>query len=184
MDFIESPIKGLIVLIPRVFKDNRGYFFESYNKNAIREAGIENVFVQDNESCSCYGTVRGLHFQKPPFAQAKLVRVIQGTVFDVAVDLRPGSPTFGKWHGEILSGENKKQFFIPKGFAHGFSVLSETALFAYKCDNVYDKASEGAIYLYDKDLNIDWQIPADKAVLSEKDKNNPSFAEYCKNKAF
>ena len=184
MDFIETPIKGLIVLTPRVFKDNRGYFFESYNKNSIKEAGIENVFVQDNESCSCYGTVRGLHFQKPPFAQAKLVRVVQGTVFDVAVDLRPDSPTFGKWHGVILSGENKKQFFMPRGFAHGFSVLSETALFAYKCDNVYDKASEGAIYLYDKDLGIDWQIPADKAVLSEKDKNNPSFAEYCKNKAF
>ena len=184
MDFFETEIKGLVVLTPRVFKDNRGYFFESYNKNAIREAGIENVFVQDNESYSCYGTVRGLHFQKPPFAQAKLVRVIQGTVFDVAVDLRPGSPTFGKWHGEILSGENKKQFFIPRGFAHGFSVLSETALFAYKCDNVYDKASEGAIYLYDKDLNIDWQIPADKAVLSEKDKKNPTFEEYCKNKAF
>ena len=184
MDFIETPIKGLIVLTPRVFNDNRGYFFESYNKNAIREAGIENVFVQDNESCSCYGTIRGLHFQKPPFMQAKLVRVVQGTVFDVAVDLRPDSPTFGKWHGVILSGENKKQFFMPRGFAHGFSVLSETALFAYKCDNVYDKASEGAICLYDKDLNIDWQIPADKAVLSEKDKNNPSFAEYCKNKVF
>ncbi|MBO4555948.1 MAG: dTDP-4-dehydrorhamnose 3,5-epimerase [Elusimicrobiales bacterium] len=184
MDFIETPIKGLIVLAPRVFKDNRGYFFESYNKNAIKEGGIENVFVQDNESCSCYGTVRGLHFQKPPFAQAKLVRVIQGTVFDVAVDLRKDSPTFGKWYGVELSGENKKQFFIPRGFAHGFSVLSETALFAYKCDNLYNKASEGAIYLYDKDLGIDWRIPADRAVLSEKDKNNPSFAEYCKNKAF
>lgn len=184
MDFIKTPIEGLIVMTPRVFKDNRGYFFESYNKNTIREAGIENVFVQDNESYSCYGTIRGLHFQKPPFAQAKLVRVIQGTVLDVAVDLRSGSPTFGKWHGVILSGENKKQFFIPRGFAHGFSVLSETALFAYKCDSVYDKASERAIYLYDKDLNIDWQIPADKAVLSEKDKKNPSFEEYCENKVF
>lgn len=178
MVFTETPIKGLIVLTPVIFKDNRGYFFESYNKNTIRQCGIECDFVQDNESMSCYGTVRGLHFQKSPFAQAKLVRVIQGTVFDVAVDLRPGSPTFGKWHGVELSGENKKQFFIPRGFAHGFSVLSETAIFAYKCDNFYNKQSEGAISLFDNDLNIDWKIDLEKAVISEKDMKNPSFEEY------
>ena len=184
MDFIKTPMEGLMVLQPRVFKDNRGYFFEAYNQNTLKEAGIECSFVQDNESFSCRGTVRGLHFQKPPFAQAKLVRVIQGTVYDVAVDLRAGSPTFGRWYGVELSGENKKQFFIPGGFAHGFSVLSETALFCYKCDNFYSRASEGGIYLYDRELGIDWRIPADKAVLSDKDRKNPSFAEYCMNKAF
>ena len=184
MDFIETPIKGLIVLQPRIFRDNRGYFFESYNKDTLKAGGIDCDFVQDNESMSCHDTVRGLHFQKPPFSQAKLVRVIQGTVFDVAVDLRPGSPTFGKWHGEILSGENKRQFFIPRGFAHGFSVLSETAVFAYKCDNLYNKASEGAIYLFDRDLNIDWQIDLEKAILSEKDRKNPTFEEYLKNPSF
>lgn len=184
MDFIKTPIEGLIVLQPRIFRDSRGYFFESYNRNTLKEGGIDCEFVQDNESMSCCGTVRGLHFQKPPFAQAKLVRVIQGTVYDVAVDLRSGSSTFGKWFGVELSGENRKQFFIPRGFAHGFSVLSKTAVFAYKCDNFYNRAAEGAVYAGDSELAIDWKTDLKNALFSEKDKNNPSFHEYCMNRAF
>lgn len=184
MDFIKTPIDGLLVLQPKVFNDNRGYFFEAYNKHTLAEIGINCDFVQDNESFSCKNTVRGLHFQKPPFAQAKLVRVLDGVVYDVAVDLRSNSQTFGKWFGVELSGENKKQFFIPRGFAHGFAVLSETAHFAYKCDNFYNKNSEAAIFLGDKSLNINWQIDITQAILSEKDKNSLSFVDYCKNKTF
>lgn len=178
MDFFKPNIQGLVVLTPSVFKDNRGYFFESYNKNSWKEAGITVDFVQDNESFSSQNTLRGLHFQKPPFAQAKLVRVLEGTVWDVAVDLRKDSPTFGQWYGVELSGENKRQFFIPRGFAHGFSVLTPTAKFAYKCNNFYNKASEGAVLFNDPDLKIDWKIDLSKAILSQKDLKNPSFAMY------
>lgn len=178
MDFFNPPIEGLIVLTPRVFKDKRGYFFESYNQRAWKKAGIEADFVQDNESFSTQNTLRGLHFQKPPFAQAKLVRVLEGAVWDVAVDLRKNSPTFGQWFGVELSAENKKQFYIPRGFAHGFSVLTPTAKFAYKCDNFYNKDSEGAIRFDDPELSVNWKIDLTQAVLSEKDLKNPLFAAY------
>lgn len=178
MDFFKTPIEGLMVLVPTVFKDNRGYFYETYNQKTAAEGGITVRFVQDNESFSAYGTLRGLHFQKPPFSQAKLVRVLSGAVWDVAVDLRKDSLTFGQWYGVELSAENKKQFFIPRGFAHGFSVLTPTAAFAYKCDNFYNKASEGGILYNDPDLNIDWRMDLTKAVLSAKDLQNPSFASY------
>lgn len=184
MDFFRPDIEGLAVITPKVFTDQRGYFYETYNSAAWQEACSGAVFVQDNESFSRKGTLRGLHFQKPPFAQAKLVRVLDGVVWDVAVDLRKNSPTFGKWFGVELSAENKKQFFIPRGFAHGFSVLSETARFAYKCDNLYNKASEGAILFSDPDLNIDWKIDTAAAVLSDKDLKNPSFAFYRENPCF
>lgn len=184
MDFSKTPIEGLIVITPKVFADNRGYFFESYNKRAWAEAGITADFVQDNESFSSQNTLRGLHFQKPPFAQAKLVRVLEGAVWDVAVDLRKNSPTFGQWFGVELSAENKKQFFIPRGFAHGFSVLTETAKFAYKCDNFYNKESEGAVRFDDPELAVDWKIDLTKAVLSDKDLKNPLFAAYKENPCF
>lgn len=184
MDFSKTPIEGLIVITPKVFADNRGYFFESYNKRAWAEAGVTADFVQDNESFSSQNTLRGLHFQKPPFAQAKLVRVLEGAVWDVAVDLRKNSPTFGQWFGVELSAENKKQFFIPRGFAHGFSVLTETAKFAYKCDNFYNKESEGAVRFDDPELAVDWKIDLTKAVLSDKDLKNPLFAAYKENPCF
>lgn len=178
MDFFNPPIEGLVVVSPRVFKDNRGYFFESYNQRVWKEAGIEADFVQDNESFSTQNTLRGLHFQKPPFAQAKLVRVLEGAVWDVAVDLRKNSRTFGQWFGVELSAENKKQFYIPRGFAHGFSVLTPTAKFAYKCDNFYNKEAEGAIRFDDAELAVDWKIDLSQAVLSEKDLKNPLFSAY------
>lgn len=184
MDFSKTPIEGLIVITPKVFADNRGYFFESYNKRAWAEAGITADFVQDNESFSSQNTLRGLHFQKPPFAQAKLVRVLEGAVWDVAVDLRKNSPAFGQWFGVELSADNKKQFFIPRGFAHGFSVLTETAKFAYKCDNFYNKESEGAVRFDDPELAVDWKIDLTKAVLSDKDLKNPLFAAYKENSCF
>ena len=184
MDFFRPEIAGLAVITPKVFADQRGYFFESYNEAAWKEACGGAVFVQDNESFSKKGTLRGLHFQKPPYAQAKLVRVLDGVVWDVAVDLRRSSPTFGKWFGVELSAENKKQFFIPRGFAHGFSVLSETARFAYKCDNLYHKEAEGAILFTDPELNIDWKINPAEAVLSDKDLKNPSFAFYKEHPCF
>lgn len=184
MDFFKPNIEGLVVITPTVFKDNRGYFYESYNQKVWQQAAITAQFVQDNESFSSQNTLRGLHFQKPPFAQAKLVRVLEGTVWDVAVDLRTGSPTFGKWYGVELSAENKKQFFIPRGFAHGFSVLTPTAKFAYKCDNFYNKASEGAVLFNDVNLKIDWKIDLSKAILSDKDLKNPSFAQYRENPCF
>ena len=184
MDFFKPEIEGLVVLTPTVFKDNRGYFYESYNQKVWQQAGITTTFVQDNESFSSQNTLRGLHFQKPPFAQAKLVRVLEGAVWDVAVDLRKNSPTFGKWYGVELTEENKKQFFIPRGFAHGFSVLTPTAKFAYKCDNLYNKASEGALFFQDADLAIDWKIDLSQAILSEKDLKNPSFAAYKENPCF
>lgn len=184
MDFFKPDIPGLIVFTPTVFKDNRGYFYESYNKRIWQQAGIEVDFVQDNESLSAQHTLRGLHFQRPPFTQAKLVRVLEGAVWDVVVDLRSDSPTFGQWYGVELSAENKKQFFIPHGFAHGFSVLTPTAKFAYKCDNFYNKESEGAVIFNDPQLHIDWKIDLSQAILSEKDLKNPSFASYKEHPCF
>jgi dTDP-4-dehydrorhamnose 3,5-epimerase len=175
MPFSQTEIEGLIVFQPRIFADDRGYFFESYNQKLFSENGITADFVQDNQSFSTYGTIRGLHFQTGESAQAKLVRVIDGEVLDVAVDIRPNSQTFGKHFSIVLSGENQKQFFIPRGFAHGFSVLSETAIFSYKCDNFYDKQAESGLIYSDEYLNIDWQIPADKCQLSEKDLLLPTF---------
>ncbi|MCL3780469.1 dTDP-4-dehydrorhamnose 3,5-epimerase [Prolixibacteraceae bacterium JC049] len=177
MKVIETEIPGLLIIEPKVFGDNRGYFFENYNEKAFIAAGIQNKFVQDNESSSTYGVVRGLHYQMAPYGQAKLVRVISGTVYDVAVDLRKDSPTFGKWFGVELSGENKKQFFIPRGFAHGFSVLSEHAVFSYKCDNFYTPDAERGIAFDDPSLNIDWKVEPGKEIISEKDKLNPLFKD-------
>lgn len=163
-------IEGLKIITPAVFGDNRGYFMETYNYNDFKEAGIEQVFVQDNQSASKKGVLRGLHFQIQ-YPQDKLVRVIRGAVFDVAVDLRKGSPTFGKWHGEVLSEENKKQYFIPKNFAHGFLVLSDTAEFCYKCTDFYHANDEGGIYYADPEIGVKWPIPEDmEIILSEKDK--------------
>ncbi len=178
MNIIETPIEGLLILEPRVFNDPRGYFIETYNEKRYHEAGITAQFVQDNQSCSCYGVVRGLHFQRPPFSQAKLVCCTRGRVLDVAVDLRKDSPTYGKWYSVELNEDNHRQFFIPRGFAHGFSVLSETAIFTYKCDNFYTPEADGGIYLADPALNIDWQVPAEKMILSEKDKKHPLLADF------
>jgi len=170
MKIIKTEIEGLLIIEPNIFEDTRGYFFETYNKKIYKEAGIEADFVQDNESLSSFGVIRGLHYQLNPYAQAKLVRVIKGRVLDVAVDLRKGSPTFGKWVAIELSEENKKQFYIPRGFAHGFSVLSQTAIFSYKCDNSYNKNAERGIVYKDEFLKINWQIPENKMIISEKDK--------------
>ncbi|MBQ3250238.1 MAG: dTDP-4-dehydrorhamnose 3,5-epimerase [Bacteroidales bacterium] len=178
MKIIETEIQGLFIIEPDVYGDSRGYFFESFNKRRFEEqTGINVDFVQDNESRSTYGVVRGLHFQRPPHAQAKLVRVVSGRVLDVAVDLREGSPTYGKHVAVELSGENHRQVFIPKGFAHGFSVLSEEAVFQYKCDDYYAPETEGAVAWDDPDIAIDWRIPADDMILSEKDKKHPRLSE-------
>ena len=178
MNFIETDIEGVFIVEPRVFRDARGYFFESWNREAFAAAGLHYDFVQDNQSCSAYGTIRGLHFQKGEHAQAKLVRVVAGTVLDVAVDLRAGSPTFGRHVAAELSGENFRQLLIPRGFAHGFSVLSETAVFAYKCDNFYCRTAEGGVRFDDPALGIDWRVPAEKALLSEKDRVNPPLEDF------
>ena len=178
MNLIHTEIDGLLILEPKVFGDDRGYFFEGYNKKVFEELVGPMDFVQDNESKSRYGVVRGLHFQTGEHAQAKLVRVVSGSVLDVAVDLRPSSETFGQHVAAVLSGENKRMFFIPRGFAHGFSVLSEEVIFQYKCDNLYCPQAEGAIAWNNPDLGIDWQIPADRAILSEKDRNHPSFKQF------
>lgn len=170
MNFIKTEIDGVVIVEPRVFTDARGYFFESYNAAEFEKNGIPNVFVQDNQSMSSYGVVRGLHCQTGVHAQAKLVRVLHGTVLDVAVDVRKNSPTFGKYVAVELSAENKRQLFIPRGFLHGFSVLSETAVFAYKCDNLYAPNAEFGIRFDDPDIGVDWKIPADKIIVSEKDK--------------
>ena len=182
MEIIKTPIEGLLIIEPRVFNDARGYFIETYNEQRYREAGIDAVFVQDNQSCSSYGVVRGLHFQKPPYSQAKLVTCTLGRVLDVAVDLRPDSPTYGQHFAVELSEENHRQFFIPRGFAHGFSVLSEKAVFAYKCDNLYHPEAEGGILLGDPDLAIDWLIPENERIISEKDTKHPTFNEYTRNR--
>lgn len=177
MKVFKTEIDGVFIIEPVVFEDERGYFFESYNKENLKAQGIDYDFIQDNQSKSRYGTIRGIHFQKGEYAQAKLVRVLEGTVLDVAVDLRRGSPTFGKHVAVELSAENRRQLMIPRGFGHGFSVLSETAVFAYKCDNVYNKASEGGLRYDDPALGIDWKIAPSEAILSEKDKVNPLLEE-------
>ncbi|MBQ7192160.1 MAG: dTDP-4-dehydrorhamnose 3,5-epimerase [Paludibacteraceae bacterium] len=177
MEIQTTPIAGLLILKPQVFCDQRGYFMETYNRKRYRAAGIDADFVQDNQSCSSYGVVRGLHFQRPPFTQAKLVSCLIGRVLDVAVDLRKGSPTYGQHFAVELTAENHLQFFIPHGFAHGFSVLSETATFAYKCDNFYHPEAEGGLMLSDEDLHIDWQVPADQRILSDKDQHHPLFRD-------
>ena len=178
MNFIETALEGVFIIEPRVFTDERGYFFESYSKAAFEAAGLHYDFVQDNQSKSVYGTVRGLHFQKGEHSQAKLVRVLEGTVLDVAVDLRRASPTYGRHVAVELSAENNRQLLIPRGFAHGFSVLSETAVFAYKCDNLYCRESEGGIRFDDPTLAIDWCIDPAKALTSEKDKLHPYVTEF------
>lgn len=170
MIFTKTKLEGVYILTPRVFTDTRGYFFESYNQKEFEQNGLFYNFVQDNQSFSSYGTIRGLHFQKGEHAQAKLVRVISGEVLDVAVDIRRASPTYGQHVAVRLSGENQQQLLIPRGFAHGFSVLSETAVFAYKCDNFYCKSSEFGIRYDDAEIGVDWKIPADKVITSEKDR--------------
>jgi dTDP-4-dehydrorhamnose 3,5-epimerase len=180
MELFETTIPELIVFKPKVFADARGSFFESYNQNTLKTIGITTLFVQDNQSESKRGVLRGLHYQTGDHAQAKLVRVLQGEVYDVAVDIRVGSKTYGKYFGSNLSAENGKQMYIPRGFAHGFIVLSETAVFAYKCDNFYDKESEGGIVWNDTTINIDWGIPHDQILLSEKDELLPNL-ENCRN---
>lgn len=177
MNIIKTPIEGLLIIEPRVFTDQRGYFIETYNEKRYNEAGISAQFVQDNQSCSTYGVVRGLHFQRPPYAQAKLVCCTRGRVLDVAVDLRKDSPTYGQWFSVELNEENHRQFFIPKGFAHGFSVLSETAIFTYKCDDFYHPEADGGILLSDPALGIDWQIPEEMRIISDKDTKHPLLAD-------
>lgn len=171
--FTTCPLEGLIVYEPKLFGDERGYFFEAYNQTFFQANDIRNEFVQDNQSKSSYGVIRGLHYQLPPFAQAKLVRVLAGTILDVAVDIRKSSPTYGKHFSIELSAENNRQLFIPPGFAHGFSVLSDTAVVLYKCDAFYNKESEGGIRYDDPALNIDWKVDASKAIVSSKDLELP-----------
>lgn len=181
MPFIKTEFNGLFVLEPIVFSDTRGYFFESFNQKKFEvETGLLISFVQDNQSKSSYGTLRGLHFQRGEAAQAKLVRVLSGSVLDVVVDLRQDSPTFKKYYSIELSAENKRQLFVPRGFAHGFVVLSEAAEFFYKCDNYYNPQAESGLFFADKDLNIDWKVPHDKLILSDKDKKNYTLTEYLK----
>lgn len=184
MKLINTELEGVFIIEPEIFEDNRGYFFESYSKRTFRKIGLQYDFIQDNQSKSSYGTIRGLHFQKGIFAQAKLIQVLSGCVLDVAVDIRYGSLSFGKYIGVELSENNNRQLLIPRGFAHGFAVLSETAVFSYKCDNYYNKESEGCILFNDVDLNIDWKIDLNKSILSEKDLKALSFKEYISNPAF
>lgn len=177
MEVVRTDIDGLVIIEPRLFKDQRGWFFESFSERDFAEKVAPVKFVQDNESKSSYGVLRGLHFQKPPYAQAKLVRVVKGRVLDVAVDIRIGSPTYGRYEAVELSEENHRQLFIPRGFAHGFCVLSDEAVFQYKCDNYYAPDSEAAIRWDDPDLAIDWGIPAEDVILSEKDAHHPALKE-------
>ncbi len=177
MNVIKTPIEGVVIIEPKLFGDDRGYFFESFNQKEFEREVAPIEFVQDNESKSRYGVVRGLHFQKGEHAQSKLVRVVKGAVLDVAVDIRPSSPTYGMHVAVELTEENHRQFFLPRGMAHGFSVLSEEAIFQYKCDNFYCRESEGAIAWDDPDLGIDWRIPADKVILSEKDSHHPRLKD-------
>ena len=177
-NFIETGIQGLVVVEPKVFGDNRGYFMETYHYNDFKEAGLDMVFVQDNQSKSKKGVLRGLHFQKKN-PQGKLVRVVSGEVYDVAVDLRKGSKTYGKWYGVLLSAENKKQFYVPEGFAHGFVVMSETAEFVYKCTRFYDPSDEGGLMWNDPAIGIQWPVPEGaELILSEKDQHHPSLEEF------
>lgn len=184
MKCIKTEIPDVIIFSPRVFEDNRGYFFESYNKKLFQNIGIIQEFIQDNQSYSKYGTVRGLHFQKGSDAQAKLIRVISGRILDVSVDIRASSPTFGKFVSHEISSENYQQILVPRGFAHGFSVLSDHAIIEYKCDNYYNKESESSILYNDQDLNIDWLIEEKKILISDKDKLGLTFEEYKQNPCF
>ena len=178
MNVIKTDIEGVVILEPKVFRDARGYFFESYNKKTFDAEVTPVDFVQDNESCSSRGVMRGLHFQRPPHAQAKLVRCVRGAVLDVAVDIRKGSPTYGQHVSCLLTEENHRQFFIPRGFAHGFAVLSDTAVFQYKCDNYYCPEADGGVSILDPTLGIDWQIALEDAILSEKDKHHPLLKDF------
>lgn len=178
MPIIETALPGLKIIEPRVFEDERGYFYEAYNQRVFEEIGIHANFVQDNQARSTYGVLRGLHYQIGEYAQAKLVRVIDGEVLDVVVDIRKDSPTYGRWLSIRLSAENKRQVFVPRGFAHGYAVLSPTAEFFYKCDNFYSKEHEGGIRYDDPRIGIDWQLPPDKIILSEKDKMLPGFESH------
>ena len=178
MEVIKTAIDGLVIIEPRIFKDSRGYFFESFSQREFDEKIGEINFIQDNESMSSYGVMRGLHFQSPPFTQSKIVRCVKGAVLDVAVDIRKGSPTYGQHVAVELSEENHRQFFISKGFAHGFAVLSETAVFQYKCDEFYHPEADGGISILDDSLGIDWRLPADKIILSEKDTKHPLLKDF------
>lgn len=178
MKVIKTNINEVLIIEPRIFKDNRGYFFESFSARKFEELVCNTTFVQDNESYSSYGVLRGMHFQKPPFAQSKLVRVIKGAVLDVAVDIRKGSPTYGEHVAVELTEENHRQLFIPRGFAHGFVVLSDEVLFQYKCDNYYAPEAEGGIAWDDPDLNINWRLPLEQVILSEKDKKHPLLKDF------
>lgn len=178
MEVIKTPIEGVVIIEPRLFNDGRGYFFESFSQRDFDQKVGTVRFVQDNESKSSYGVLRGLHFQKPPYAQSKLVRVVKGAVLDVAVDIRKSSPTFGQHVAVELTEDNHRQFFIPKGFAHGFVVLSETAVFQYKCDEFYHPEADGGISILDSSLGIDWRIPTEHAILSEKDTKHPLLKDF------
>lgn len=178
MNIISTHIPGVVIIEPRLFKDDRGYFFESFSERDFNAQVREVKFVQDNESMSSYGVMRGLHFQRPPFTQSKLVRCVKGAVLDVAVDIRKGSPTFGQHVAVELTEENHRQFFVPQGFAHGFAVLSKTAIFQYKCDNFYHPEADGGISILDDSLGIDWHIPTDHAILSEKDTKHPLLKDF------
>ena len=178
MNIIKTAIEGVLIIEPRLFEDSRGYFFESFSQREFDEKVHPIVFVQDNESKSSYGVMRGLHFQRPPFTQSKLVRCVKGAVLDVAVDIRKGSPTYGKHVSVELTEDNHLQFFVPKGFAHGFAVLSKTAVFQYKCDEFYHPEAEGGISILDDTLGIDWRISSDNAILSEKDISHPLLNDF------
>ena len=183
MEIIQTDIEGVLIIEPRVFDDARGYFFESFSQREFDDKvapilGHSVHFVQDNESMSSYGVMRGLHFQRPPFTQSKLVRCVKGAVLDIAVDIRKGSPRFGRHVAVELTEDNHRQFFVPRGFAHGFAVLSDTAIFQYKCDEFYHPEADGGISIQDPSLGIDWRIPAEKAILSEKDTKHPTLAEF------
>lgn len=178
MNIIKSKIEGLLIIEPRIFEDSRGYFFESFSQREFEEKIGQITFVQDNESKSSFGVIRGLHFQRPPFTQSKLVRCVNGSVLDVVVDIRKGSPTYGQHVAVELTEENHRQVFIPKGFAHGFAVLSETAVFQYKCDEFYHPEADNGILILDDSLGIDWKIPIDKVILSEKDTKYPLLQDF------
>ena len=178
MEVIKTAIEGVYIIEPKVFGDARGYFFESFSEREFKEKVGDIHFVQDNESMSKYGVMRGLHFQRPPYAQSKLVRCVKGKVIDVAVDIRKGSPTYGQHVAALLTEENHRQFFIPQGFAHGFAVLSESAVFQYKCDNFYHPEADGGISILDESLGIDWGLAMEEALLSEKDTKHPKLAEF------
>lgn len=178
MDVIKTKLDGVVIIEPKIFGDNRGYFFESFSQREFEEKVRKINFVQDNESMSSYGVMRGLHFQRPPYTQSKLVRCVKGRVLDVAVDIRKGSPTYGQHVAVELTEDNHRQFFVPRGFAHGFAVLSETAVFQYKCDYFYAPQADGGISIVDESLGIDWRIPVDKAILSDKDTHHVCLKDF------